>query len=185
MVWIAFVEGFGNIKAKNRNAHSQFRPPDEKGYMGKYSHTGNFIFRDGLAAKRFKNWFRDERGKYVAVVSLHRLKSIVEKCRRERIHHKPQNDFRVFLNDEIFTIGVVFQKGERHMIDSEKVKTRLPGSGFSIVLKKENMRENNMQHLDPKNRYPWGVASRHFGKEATAWSMKTLEGTLWRDARLG
>jgi hypothetical protein len=180
-MYAAFAEGIGNF---GTNIQERWVLPYKA--LGKFGHTGNYIFGTVEDAQRFKEGHRG----YVALIASQDLRSIIydlDKQMNLSIERGffQQSEFRVRLNETTFTIGALFH--ERRPTPEEikrclYVKVLDSHTLHSIVLKRENMAGGK---LDSKNRIAWGKVSSIVHCGATARSMSTIVGTANKMFRIG
>ncbi len=147
--------------------------------IAKFSGTGNYVFRTLQDAEEFKT----AHGSYVAILPIEELRRIFEEGqsqKRKLIEHGwiQEREFRLRKGKDAYTLGVVFH--ERPPTEAETkagkdIEVLESESGFSLVLKRENMLGEN---LDPTNRIPWGAASGIVSCGSTARSMSIVSGLL-------
>lgn len=172
-MYAVFAEGVGNLRT-----NIQDRSILQYKAVGKFGHTGNYIFRTIEDAQRFKEGHRG----YVALFASQDLRTIIYDLDRQRSllierGYVQQSEFRFRLNETTYAIGALFH--ERSPTPEELngcVYAEVLGSHllYSIVLKRENMAGDK---LDSKNRIGWGKVSGIVHCGATARSMGTIIGT--------
>ena len=178
-MFVAFARSVGNF-GKDVSGRSLLPPAS----IGKFGHTGNYLFRTLQDAETFKA----SQLRYVAILGVSVLRFMVNESARLRSELFDQGfasdtKFRLRHGETYYTMGIMFHERppspEEQSRAKHIVKVLRSEKTFSFVLKREIMKESGIRRkLDSKSRIPWGVVSEIVACEATARSMTTILGTL-------
>ena len=174
LLFAVFAKGVGNF---GTDVGGRSVVPQKA--IAKFSGTGNYVFRTLQDAEEFKT----AHGGYSAVVPVDELRRVFEESKSQKRKLIEQGwiqerEFRLRKGEDVYTLGVVFHERpptETETKASKDVEVLESESGFSLVLKRENMLG---EKLDPTNRIPWGTASGILSCGSTARSMSTVSGLL-------